>query len=93
VVAVIWQFTSSWHDYLFAIFLSNTRNGRITVALDALAGAHIPDDAASMAGVLIHVAAHAAGLCAARPMVHRRPDGRPGEELTADRAVTVERDL
>ena len=27
MVTIIWQFTSSWNDYLFAIFLSNTRNG------------------------------------------------------------------
>ena len=30
VVTIIWQFTSSWNDFLFAIFLSNTRNGPIT---------------------------------------------------------------
>ncbi|WP_018721477.1 carbohydrate ABC transporter permease [Salinispora fenicalii] len=53
VVAVIWQFTSAWNDYLFAIFLSNTRNGPITIALNALAGAQSPDYAASMAGALI----------------------------------------
>lgn len=53
VVTIIWQFTSSWNDYLFAIFLSNTRNGPITIALNALAGAQSPDYAASMAGALI----------------------------------------
>jgi glucose/mannose transport system permease protein len=53
VVALIWQFTSAWNDYLFAIFLSNTRNGPITIALNALAGAQSPDYAASMAGALI----------------------------------------
>ncbi|MEU2610271.1 carbohydrate ABC transporter permease [Micromonospora sp. NPDC007271] len=53
VVAVIWQFTSAWNDYLFAIFMSNTRNGPITIALNALAGAQSPDYAASMAGALI----------------------------------------
>jgi glucose/mannose transport system permease protein len=53
VVAVIWQFTSAWNDYLFAIFLSNTRNGPITIALNALAGAQSPDYAASMAGAFI----------------------------------------
>jgi glucose/mannose transport system permease protein len=53
VVAIIWQFTSAWNDYLFAIFLSNTRNGPITIALNALAGAQSPDYAASMAGALI----------------------------------------
>lgn len=53
VVTIIWQFTSSWNDYLFAIFLSSTRNGPITIALNALAGAQSPDYAASMAGALI----------------------------------------
>jgi len=53
VVTVIWQFTSAWNDYLFAIFMSNTRNGPITIALNALAGAQSPDYAASMAGALI----------------------------------------
>ena len=42
MVTIIWQFTSSWNDYLFAIFLSNTRNGPITIALNALAGAQSP---------------------------------------------------
>jgi len=53
VVTIIWQFTSAWNDYLFAIFLANTRNGPITIALNALAGAQSPDYAASMAGALI----------------------------------------
>ena len=53
VVTIIWQFTSSWNDFLFAIFLSSTRNGPITIALNALAGAQSPDYAASMAGALI----------------------------------------
>jgi|tagenome__1003787_1003787.scaffolds.fasta_scaffold20359846_1 glucose/mannose transport system permease protein len=53
VVTVIWQFTSAWNDYLFAIFLSNNSNGPITIALNALAGAQSPDYAASMAGALI----------------------------------------
>jgi glucose/mannose transport system permease protein len=53
VVTIIWQFTSAWNDYLFAIFLSNTQNGPITIALNALAGAQSPDYAASMAGALI----------------------------------------
>nr|WP_212990874.1 carbohydrate ABC transporter permease [Actinoplanes auranticolor] len=53
VVTIIWQFTSAWNDFLFAIFLSNTRNGPITIALNALAGAQSPDYAAAMAGALI----------------------------------------
>jgi len=53
VVTIIWQFTSAWNDFLFAIFLTNTRNGPITIALNALAGAQSPDYAAAMAGALI----------------------------------------
>lgn len=53
VVALIWQFTSAWNDFLFAIFLSNTANGPITIALNALAGAQSPDYAAAMAGAFI----------------------------------------
>jgi glucose/mannose transport system permease protein len=53
VVTIIWQFTSAWNDYLFAIFLSNTRNGPITIALNALAGAQSPDYGSAMAGAFI----------------------------------------
>jgi glucose/mannose transport system permease protein len=53
VVTLIWQFTSAWNDFLFAIFLSNTRNGPVTIALNALAGGQLTDYAASMAGALI----------------------------------------
>jgi glucose/mannose transport system permease protein len=53
VVTIIWQFTSSWNDFLFAILLANTRNGPNTIALTALAGAQSPDYAAAMAGALI----------------------------------------
>jgi glucose/mannose transport system permease protein len=53
VVTVIWQFTMVWNDFLFAIFLSNTRNGPIMLSLSALAGAQSPDYAQSMAGALI----------------------------------------
>ncbi|NHC46140.1 carbohydrate ABC transporter permease [Motilibacter aurantiacus] len=53
VVTIIWQFTSAWNDYLFAIFLSNTRNGPITIALNALAGGQLTNYSASMAGAMI----------------------------------------
>jgi glucose/mannose transport system permease protein len=53
VVTVIWQFTSVWNDFLFAIFLSNTRNGPVTIALNALAGGQLSNYAASMAGAMI----------------------------------------
>ena len=53
VVTVIWQFTMVWNDFLFAVFLTNTRNGPVMLALSALAGAQSPDYAQSMAGALI----------------------------------------
>jgi glucose/mannose transport system permease protein len=53
VVAIIWQFTSVWNDFLFAIFLSNSRNGPVTIALQALAGGQLTNYSASMAGALI----------------------------------------
>lgn len=57
VVTVIWQFTMVWNDFLFAIFLSNTRDGPVMLALSALAGAQSPDYAQSMAAALIASAA------------------------------------
>jgi glucose/mannose transport system permease protein len=53
VVTIIWQFTSVWNDFLFAIFLSNTRNGPVTIALNALAGGQLSNYGASMAGAMI----------------------------------------
>ncbi len=53
VVTLIWQFTSIWNDFLFAIFLSNSRNGPVTIALQALAGGQLTNYSASMAGALI----------------------------------------
>lgn len=53
VVTIIWQFTSVWNDFLFAIFLSNSRNGPVTIALQALAGGQLTNYGASMAGAMI----------------------------------------
>jgi glucose/mannose transport system permease protein len=53
VVTLIWQFTSIWNDFLFALFLTQQRNGPITLGLAALAGGQKVDYAASMAGALI----------------------------------------
>ncbi|WP_136056019.1 carbohydrate ABC transporter permease [Microbacterium sp. K24] len=57
VVVIIWQFTMVWNDFLFAIFLSNTRDGPVMLALSALAGAQSPDYAQSMAAAIIASAA------------------------------------
>jgi glucose/mannose transport system permease protein len=53
VVVLIWQFTSAWNDYLFALFFSNSRNGPVTIALNFLASGQLQNYAASMAGALI----------------------------------------
>jgi glucose/mannose transport system permease protein len=53
VVTVIWQFTQVWNDFLFAVFMTNTRNGPVMLQLSALAGAQSPDYAQSMAGALL----------------------------------------
>jgi len=53
VVVLIWQFTSAWNDYLFALFFSNSRNGPVTIALNFLASGQLQNYASSMAGTLI----------------------------------------
>lgn len=53
VVTLIWQFTSAWNDFLFALFLTTRQNGPVTYALNELAGGQNPDYPAIMAGVLL----------------------------------------
>jgi glucose/mannose transport system permease protein len=53
VVAMIWQFTSAWNDFLFALFLTTRNNGPVTYALNELAGGQNPDYNSIMAGVLL----------------------------------------
>jgi glucose/mannose transport system permease protein len=53
VVTIIWQFTSVWNDFLFAMFFSSARNGPVTIGLNFLAAGQLQDYAASMAGALI----------------------------------------
>ncbi|CCH76426.1 Binding-protein-dependent transport permease [Nostocoides japonicum T1-X7] len=53
VVTMIWQFTSAWNDFLFALFLTTRQNGPVTYALNELAGGQNPDYPSIMAGVLI----------------------------------------
>ncbi|MPV49552.1 MULTISPECIES: carbohydrate ABC transporter permease [unclassified Pseudactinotalea] len=54
VVVLIWQFTSAWNDFLFAVFFSTAANGPVTLALNNLAnGAQLQDYGASMAGALL----------------------------------------
>lgn len=54
VVVLIWQFTSAWNDFLFALFLTSTETGPVTLALNNLAhGSIMADYGGSMAGALI----------------------------------------
>lgn len=53
VVTMIWQFTSAWNDFLFALFLTSPTNGPVTYALNDLAGGQNPNYPQIMAGVLI----------------------------------------
>lgn len=41
VVVLIWQFTSAWNDFLFAVVLTSQDSWPITVALNNLAGSQI----------------------------------------------------
>ncbi|BDZ42376.1 ABC transporter permease [Paraoerskovia sediminicola] len=53
VVVLIWQFTSAWNDFLFAVFFSSSQNGPVTLALNNLAnGAMLQNYGVSMAGAL-----------------------------------------
>jgi glucose/mannose transport system permease protein len=53
VVVLIWQFTSIWNDFLFAVTLTGQSNWPITVALNNLAGSFSVDWNVQMAGALL----------------------------------------
>ena len=54
VVAAIWQFTSIWNDFLFAVFLiTNPDQWPVTVALNNTAGSQVTPFPVQMAGALI----------------------------------------
>ncbi|WP_017177122.1 carbohydrate ABC transporter permease [Actinomyces timonensis] len=55
VVVLIWQFTSAWNDFLFALFFGgDAKTGPVTLALNNLAHGSIMNDyGASMSGALI----------------------------------------
>ncbi len=50
VVVLIWQFTSAWNDFLFAVVLTGNRAWPITVALNNMAGSQIIAWNVQMAG-------------------------------------------
>lgn len=50
VVVLIWQFTSAWNDFLFAVILTQPSNWPVTVALNNMAGSQIIAWNVQMAG-------------------------------------------
>lgn len=53
VVAMIWQFTSIWNEFLFAVTLTRPEYWPVTVALQNLAGSQIVEWNVQMAGALM----------------------------------------
>jgi len=53
VVVLIWQFTSAWNDFLFAVILTGNTEWPITVALNNMAGSQIISWNVQMAGSLL----------------------------------------
>ncbi len=54
VVAVIWQFTQIWNDFLFGVVITNKPSVQpITVALNNLAGSYIVEWNVQMAGAIL----------------------------------------
>ncbi len=53
VVVLIWQFTSAWNDFLFAVILTGNQQWPITVALNNMAGSQIISWNVQMAGSLL----------------------------------------
>jgi glucose/mannose transport system permease protein len=54
VVVMIWQFTSIWNDFLFAVTItSNPQSQPVTVGLNNLAGSYIVEWNVQMAGALM----------------------------------------
>ena len=53
VVVLIWQFTQSWNDFLFAVILTSSSSWPVTVALNNMAGSQIIAWNVQMAGSFI----------------------------------------
>jgi glucose/mannose transport system permease protein len=53
VVALIWQFTSIWNEFLFAVTITAPRFWPVTVALQNLAGSQIVEWNVQMAGAFL----------------------------------------
>ena len=84
VVAAIWQFTSIWNDFLFAVFIITDPNQwPVTVALNNTAGSFVTPYNVQMAAALLASHPDPDRLHRPRPLLHARPDGRRSERLTA----------
>ena len=79
VVTLIWQFTSAWNDFLFALFLTHRATARSPTPCSELAGGQNPDYAVDHGRRAGRVAAHSAGLHRPGQVLHRRPDERIGQ--------------
>jgi glucose/mannose transport system permease protein len=53
IVCLIWEFTSIWNDFLFAVVLTGQNSWPVTVALNNIAGSQIVQWNVQMAGALI----------------------------------------
>ena len=53
VVVLIWQFTQSWNDFLFAVALTRNESYPVTVALNNLAGSMVVQWNVQMAGAFL----------------------------------------
>lgn len=52
-VVIIWQFTSMWNDFLFAVFLTDTESWPVTVTLNTLSGAMVQQPSQQMAAAIL----------------------------------------
>ncbi|GAA4075081.1 carbohydrate ABC transporter permease [Nonomuraea soli] len=52
-VVIIWQFTSLWNDFLFAVFLASPQNWPTTVMLNNIAGAQATPYSQQMAAAIL----------------------------------------
>ena len=52
-VVIIWQFTSMWNDFLFAVFLTGPQSWPATVLLNNIAGAQATPYSQQMAAAII----------------------------------------
>jgi glucose/mannose transport system permease protein len=52
-VAMIWQFTSAWNDFLFGLVLTGRRDWPVTIALNNIAGSQVVPFHEAMAAALL----------------------------------------